>query len=69
MSQVETFMELAGVTGLIITKLDSSAKGGVVVALAEKFKLPIYYIGIGEKIEDLRPFEAVNYAKALLDIE
>jgi fused signal recognition particle receptor len=41
----------------------------VVVALAEKFKLPIYYIGIGEKIEDLRPFEAVNYAKALLDIE
>lgn len=68
LSQVETFTEIAGVTGLIITKLDSSAKGGVVVALAEKYKLPIYYIGIGEKIEDLRPFSAENYANALLDI-
>lgn len=67
-SQVKTFIELAGVTGLIITKLDSSAKGGVVVALAEKFKLPIHYIGIGEKIKDLQQFNAKSYANALLDI-
>jgi fused signal recognition particle receptor len=69
LSQVESFMEIAGVTGLIVTKLDSSAKGGVVVALAEKFNLPIHYIGIGEKIEDLRPFNAEDYAYALLDID
>ncbi len=68
MSQVETFLEVAKVTGLIITKLDSSAKGGVVVALAEKFKLPIHHIGIGEKIEDLQEFNAQSYANALLDI-
>ena len=67
-SQVTAFKETAGVTGLIITKLDSTAKGGVVVALAEKFKLPIHFIGIGESKEDLRNFEANDYAKALMGI-
>lgn len=68
LSQAETFAKAASVTGLIITKLDSTAKGGAIVALAEKQKLPIHYIGVGESIEDLKPFEANAYAQALLDI-
>tara|TARA_R110000868_G_scaffold218576_2_gene469135 strand:- start:65563 stop:66528 length:966 start_codon:yes stop_codon:yes gene_type:complete len=64
--QTEAFKEVAGVTGIIITKLDSTAKGGVVVALADKHKLPIHFIGMGESVEDLRPFEAQNYAEALM---
>jgi fused signal recognition particle receptor len=67
--QTEAFKETAGVTGLIMTKLDSTAKGGVLVALADKHHLPIHYIGIGEGVEDLRPFHADEYAKALLNIE
>lgn len=67
-SQVEAFTKAADVTGLIITKLDSTAKGGVIVALADKFALPVHYIGIGESIEDLRVFEAQNYAHALMGL-
>ncbi len=67
-TQVEVFKEVAGVTGLIITKLDGTAKGGVVVSLAEKFELPVYAIGVGEKAEDLRPFEAKTFAEALVGI-
>ncbi len=68
-SQVEAFKDMANVTGLVLTKLDSSAKGGVIVALAEKFHLPVHYIGIGEKVEDLRPFESAAFARALMGLE
>jgi fused signal recognition particle receptor len=64
-SQVKTFKELVEVTGLIVTKLDGTAKAGVVVALAEQFKIPIHAIGVGEGIDDLRPFDAAEFAKSL----
>ena len=65
-SQVKTFREMAGVTGLIMTKLDGTAKGGILVALADQFKLPVYALGVGEKIDDLRPFTADEYVTSLL---
>jgi fused signal recognition particle receptor len=65
LSQVDVFLGMAHVTGLIVTKLDGTAKGGVIVAIAEKFKLPIYYIGVGEGIEDLQPFNADDFARNL----
>ncbi len=68
-SQVETFKQMVDVTGLVMTKLDGSAKGGVVVALAEKFGLPVHAVGVGEGIEDLRPFEAVAFARSLMGVE
>ena len=64
-SQVETFREIAEVSGLIMTKLDGTAKGGVLVALADKFGLPIHAIGIGEQIDDLAPFDPTEFAQAL----
>lgn len=67
-SQVETFKQLVNVTGLVVTKLDGSAKGGVVVALAQKFNLPIFAVGVGEDIEDLQPFHADEFARSLLGI-
>jgi fused signal recognition particle receptor len=67
-SQVETFKEMANVTGLIVTKLDGTAKGGVVVALAEKFRLPIHAVGVGEGVEDLREFEARDFAESLVGL-
>ncbi len=68
LQQVATFRELAQVTGLVLTKLDGTAKGGVIVALAEKFALPIHAVGVGEGIDDLRPFEARAFSRALLDL-
>jgi fused signal recognition particle receptor len=68
-AQVETFGQLVAVTGLIVTKLDGSAKGGVLVALAERFGLPVHAIGVGENLDDLRPFEADDYARALLGLD
>jgi fused signal recognition particle receptor len=68
-SQVEIFRDMVDVTGLIVTKLDGTAKGGVVVALARRFGLPIHAIGVGETVEDLRPFEAPAFARALLGLE
>jgi fused signal recognition particle receptor len=68
-SQVETFREMVSVTGLVLTKLDGTAKGGVVVALAQRFGLPIHYVGVGEGIDDLRPFEAEPFARALLGLD
>jgi fused signal recognition particle receptor len=65
-SQLEIFDQIVGITGLVITKLDGTAKGGIVVALAKKFLKPIYAIGIGEKIEDLQEFDAKNFAKSLV---
>ena len=67
-AQVETFGKLVDVTGLIVTKLDGSAKGGVLVALAARFGLPVHAIGVGENIDDLHPFEADDYARALLGL-
>lgn len=66
LAQVEAFKSMVDVTGLVVTKLDGTAKGGVVVALAEKFHLPIHAIGIGEGVNDLRNFEAEDFAKNLL---
>ncbi|MBN8980744.1 MAG: signal recognition particle-docking protein FtsY [Rhizobiales bacterium] len=65
LSQVEAFQKTAGVTGLIMTKLDGTARGGILVALAEKFKLPVHFIGVGEGIDDLAPFTARDFALAL----
>ncbi len=67
-SQAQAFSEIAGVTGLVMTKLDGTARGGVLVALADKFKLPIHYIGVGESVEDLQPFNAHAFARALTGI-
>ena len=64
-SQVKTFQELADVSGLVMTKLDGTAKGGVLVALADKFGLPIHAIGVGEQIDDLSPFDPEEFAAAL----
>ena len=68
LSQVQTFKEMVDVTGLIVTKLDGTAKGGILVAVAEEQPAPIHYIGIGEGIDDLDTFNAADYAKNLLDI-
>lgn len=68
-AQVEVFREMVAVTGLVVTKVDGSAKGGVVVALAEKFGLPVYAVGVGEGMEDMRAFEARSYARSLLGLE
>ena len=68
-AQVETFQRLVAVTGLAVTKLDGTAKGGVLVALAQKFALPVIAIGVGESIDDLRPFEARPFARALMGLE
>ena len=65
LSQVETFQKMADVTGLVMTKLDGTAKGGVLVALADKFGLPIHAIGVGEQIDDLAPFDPEEFARAL----
>ena len=65
LSQVKTFQQLANVTGLVMTKLDGTAKGGVLVALADKFGLPIHAIGVGEQIDDLAPFDPEEFARAL----
>lgn len=68
LAQAETFSRMAAITGLIVTKLDGSAKGGMLVALAEKMKLPIHAVGVGEGADDLRPFTAEDYAKALVGL-
>jgi len=69
MSQVEAFGKTAGVTGLVMTKLDGTARGGILVSIAEKFKLPIHFIGVGEGVDDLAPFAAQDFARALSGIE
>jgi fused signal recognition particle receptor len=69
LSQVEAFHRIAGVTGLVMTKLDGTARGGILVALAEKHKLPVHFIGVGESIDDLAPFTAHDFAKAIAGID
>lgn len=68
LQQIETFKELAGVTGLIMTKLDGTARGGVLVAAAEQYGLPIHAIGVGEKIDDLRPFDPDLVARVIAGV-
>ncbi|MBB3021169.1 fused signal recognition particle receptor [Microvirga lupini] len=68
-SQVELFQKAAGVTGLVMTKLDGTARGGILVALAEKFRIPVHFIGVGEGVEDLEPFTARDFAKAIAGLE
>ena len=69
LSQVEIFRKTADITGLIVTKLDGTAKGGVMVALADKFGLPVHAVGVGETAEDLQPFDAEEFAQALTGVE
>jgi len=69
LSQVEAFHRTAGVTGLVMTKLDGTARGGILVALAEKYKLPVHFIGVGEGVDDLSAFTAPDFAKAIAGIE
>ena len=66
LQQVNVFKEMVDVTGLVITKLDGSARGGIVVALAQEFGLPVHAVGVGEKASDLRPFDAMEYARGLV---
>lgn len=67
--QVEVFAKIADVSGLVMTKLDGTAKGGVLVALADKFGLPIHAIGVGEQIDDLQPFDPEDFARALMGLD
>ena len=69
MSQVELFNEAVGVTGLALTKLDGTARGGVIFALAEKFRVPVRFVGVGEQAEDFRAFHAADFVEAMLDTE
>jgi fused signal recognition particle receptor len=67
-SQVENFREIVKISGLIVTKLDGSARGGVLVGLADQYGLPVHAIGVGEAAEDLQPFRPADYARALLGL-
>ncbi len=69
LNQVEIFGRIAGVTGLVMTKLDGTARGGILVAIAEKFKLPIHFIGVGEGADDLESFTARDFARAIAGLE
>jgi fused signal recognition particle receptor len=69
LSQVEIFAKVAGVTGLVMTKLDGTARGGILIALAAKFGLPVHFIGVGEGVEDLEPFTARDFARAIAGLE
>jgi fused signal recognition particle receptor len=66
MVQAEKFNDALGLTGITVTKLDGSAKGGILLAIAEKLGVPVRFIGIGEKVEDMQPFRADEYVDALL---
>jgi fused signal recognition particle receptor len=69
LSQVEIFARIAGVTGLVMTKLDGTARGGILVAIAEKYRMPVHFIGVGEGADDLEPFEARDFARAIAGLE
>jgi len=69
LSQVEIFQKIAGVTGLAMTKLDGTARGGILVAIAARFGLPVHFIGIGEGVDDLAPFAARDFARAIAGVE
>jgi len=69
LSQVEIFGRAAGVTGLVMTKLDGTARGGILVAIAERFGVPVHFIGVGEGVDDLEPFAARDFAEAIAGVE
>jgi len=69
LSQVEEFTRTAGVTGLVMTKLDGTARGGILVAIAERFGVPVHFIGVGEGIDDLQPFAARDFARAIAGLD
>jgi fused signal recognition particle receptor len=69
LSQVEVFRKTAGITGLAMTKLDGTARGGILVAIAQKFALPVHFIGVGEGVDDLAPFTAKDFARAIAGLE
>jgi len=69
MEQVRVFQDIVAVTGLVVTKLDGSARGGIVVALAEAFGLPVHAVGVGEQAGDLRPFDAMDFARGLVGVD
>ena len=69
LNQVEIFGKTAGVTGLVMTKLDGTARGGILVALADKFGLPVHYVGVGEGVDDLAPFTARDFARAVVGLK
>jgi len=69
LSQVEIFGKICNVTGLVMTKLDGTARGGVLVAIAEKFGLPVHAVGVGESAEDLRPFTPRDFARSLMGLD
>jgi fused signal recognition particle receptor len=69
LSQVEIFSKAVGVTGLVMTKLDGTARGGILVAIAAKFKVPVHFIGVGESVDDLAPFSARDFARAIAGID
>jgi fused signal recognition particle receptor len=68
LNQVDAFAKIAGITGLAMTKLDGTAKGGILVAVAARFGLPVHFIGFGEGVEDLAPFEPRDFARALVGL-
>ena len=69
LNQVEIFKNVAGVNGLVMTKLDGTARGGILVAIAAKHKLPVYFIGVGEQVDDLEPFSAGDFARAIAGVQ
>ncbi|HTZ02262.1 MAG TPA: signal recognition particle-docking protein FtsY, partial [Xanthobacteraceae bacterium] len=69
LSQVEIFGKAVGVTGLAMTKLDGTARGGILVAIAAKFALPVHYVGVGESVDDLAPFSARDFGRAIAGLE
>jgi fused signal recognition particle receptor len=69
LSQVEIFRKAVGVTGLVMTKLDGTARGGILVAIAEKFAVPVHFIGVGESVDDLAPFSARDFARAIVGLD
>ena len=69
LSQAKTFNEIAKISGIVLTKLDGTAKGGIVISIASELSVPIRYIGLGEQIDDLLPFDGIEFAKAMLNLE
>lgn len=69
LSQVDVFRSVAGVTGLVMTKLDGTARGGILVAIAERHQIPVHFVGVGEGVEDLEPFAARDFARAIAGLE
>lgn len=65
-AQAKTFREATGVTGIVLTKLDGTAKGGVILSVTKETGVPLRYVGVGESVDDLRPFDAASFASALL---